>query len=177
MKKLLLIFLVVSQFSFAKDKEKVECDFFVGQYCATVKFISGPNRSESSDFELRFYRDYTTGRRQVFPRQELFIYLWMKMANGHEHGSDKVKIINKKTYFLVQNVWFLMKGPWQVHVQFRNSKGEILSSGMHKVCIGKVDDCVVKEDEKELKEAKEVQKKLMEATKEDKPLIQEKSKN
>jgi hypothetical protein len=127
---LLLLTLCVSITSFAKSK----CDIDLKNYCVSIEFDKKPSRSYSSDFKLTF-KDKKT-KKVMIPKQEVSAYLWMKMDNGHEHGSDKVKITKMKDHFKVTNVWFVMVGDWRLFVSL-GVKKETLDKKAMIVKIGK----------------------------------------
>lgn len=110
---LIMITLCVSNLSFAKSA----CDFDFKDYCATIKFSKKPSRSYSSDFKL-YFTDKKTDK-FVIPKEKVMSYLWMKMKNGHEHGSSPVKITQEKDHLSVKDVWFVMIGNWELFVQLK----------------------------------------------------------
>lgn len=130
--KYVLIFLTLSiSFSaFAKDK----CDFDFKKYCAKIDFIKKPSRSYSSDFKLTFVDKKT--KKKVIPKEKVMSYLWMKMDNGHEHGSAPVKITQEKDHFLISDVWFVMIGKWELFVQLKDS-GKVVEKKFKNIQIGK----------------------------------------
>jgi hypothetical protein len=131
MKNLLLIItLCVSFYSIAKSK----CDIEFKDYCASVEFEKKPSRSYSSDFKLTF-KDKKT-KKVVIPSRNVDAYLWMKMDNGHEHGSDKVKMTKMNDHFNFTNVWFVMVGNWKLFVSL-GVKGESYEKESMLVEIGK----------------------------------------
>jgi hypothetical protein len=125
--------LIYSFFGFAKTEK---CPYELGDLCAKTEYINTPTQSKSSDFKLFFYNKGSY-KVPVMPTLKPHVYLWMKMKNGHEHGSDAVKIEQKKDHYLITNVWFLMKGEWELHIQLRDENGKIVHKAMRKVCIGK----------------------------------------
>jgi hypothetical protein len=112
---LLLLTLSISLSTLSKEK----CDFDFKNYCATVKFAKTPSRSYSSDFKLTFIDKAT--KKAVIPKEKVMSYLWMKMKNGHEHGSSPVKITQVKDHYLVKDVWFVMIGKWELFVQLKEN--------------------------------------------------------
>ena len=130
--KLLVIFLTlsISNFSFANRK----CDFDFKDYCATLKFLKSPSRSYSSDFKL-FFKDKKTNK-NIIPKEKVMTYLWMKMKNGHEHGSSPVKITQEKDHYLVTDVWFVMIGDWELHTLLKQD-GKVLEKKVKIIKINK----------------------------------------
>jgi hypothetical protein len=70
------------------------------------------------------------------PTEEVYAYLWMKMGNGHEHGSDEVKIKKNKDHYLIKNVWFVMIGQWELFVVLKKD-GKESEKQVKKILIGK----------------------------------------
>jgi hypothetical protein len=100
--------------------------------CAKVKYKVKPNRKKSSDFELSFMD--LKSKKTVMPKQQLLTYLWMDMKKDEAHGSDALVVDKKKDHYAVSNVWFLMEGYWQLHIQLRE-KGKIVAKGYKEYCI------------------------------------------
>lgn len=110
------------------------CDYKFKKYCARVDFTKNPSRSYSSDFKI-FFTDIKT-KKSTMPSEEVYPYLWMKMGNGHEHGSEKVEIVKAKDHYLIKNVWFVMIGAWELYIALKKGDKEI-EKVMRKVEIGK----------------------------------------
>ncbi len=126
----IVLMLCLMNSAFAKNT----CDFKLKKYCAKLEFLKKPSRSYSSDFKI-YFTDLKSSKKAM-PTQKVFTYLWMKMKNGHEHGSDKVKITRKKDHFLVENVWFVMIGNWQLHLLLKKD-GKVIDKQMKIIEIGK----------------------------------------
>lgn len=102
--------------------------------CVNVEYLNPPpGRKNSSDFKLTF-TDLKSKNKKLLD-QKLDVYLWMKMKNGHEHGSEKVKIAKKEDYYLISNVWFLMLGQWELHVKVLEEDEKVVDQSMMKVNI------------------------------------------
>ena len=51
---------------------------------------------------------------------DLKIYLWMIMPNGHEHGTAPLKITSLGgNKYLCEKAFFVMKGKWQIKVEYK----------------------------------------------------------
>ncbi len=115
MKKILIILMLCfSANSYAKKCE----GYLVDQICFDIKFEK-LNRKEDSKFSLKISEN-DSGKVQAV--DDLKVKLWMVMKNGHEHGSDPVKIENKNQVYQVSNVWFLMLGQWQLKISGKMGK-------------------------------------------------------
>ncbi len=67
---------------------------------------------------------YVTLLDNVESVQDLKIYLWMIMPGGHEHGTAPLKITAlEANKFLCEKALFVMKGKWQIKVEYKN-KGQ-----------------------------------------------------
>lgn len=102
--------------------------------CVELSFKNKPSRKASSDFTIKFIDKKT--KALVMPKEEVFVYLWMKMPSGHEHGSDPVKLEKKNNIYEASNVWFLMLGNWQVHVQLREG-GVVKHKTVKVICVAR----------------------------------------
>ena len=108
------------------------CQFDFKQFCLTLNFEKEISRKKSSDFTLEVFKDGNRVALQKKPE----IKLWMVMENGHGHGSDPVEMKELAPgKYSVKNVWFLMRGEWEV-------KGSLNLDGKKSdfsipVCVGK----------------------------------------
>lgn len=135
MKLLILImaFFATSLTNIVHAKSK-KCEYAVGElYCAHISFTGKISRKQDSSFLLKI----TDRQGKITPLDRPpKVWLWMVMKSGHGHGSDDVKISPHKTSgYLIENVWLLMMGTWQI-------KGEIAVAGKKysfyvPVCVGK----------------------------------------
>jgi len=121
--KYLLLLLTLCMTNLVYAEKKLDCDYKFKKYCAKLKFDKEPSRSYSSDFKI-FFKDIKSGK-PVMPKEAVYPYLWMKMKNGHEHGSAKVEITREKDHFDVKNVWFVMIGNWELFLTLKKD-GKIL---------------------------------------------------
>ena len=115
-------------------KTGTRCDFSFKKYCARVVFKKKASRSYSSDFKI-YFTDIKT-KKAVMPSEEVYPYLWMKMGNGHEHGSDEVKITKNKDHYLIKNVWFVMIGSWELFIVLKKD-GKEVEKQVKKILIGR----------------------------------------
>lgn len=121
--KLLLVLITLSMTTVVYAKKNLDCDYKFKNYCAKLKFAKKPSRSYSSDFKI-YFKDLKTGK-PIMPKESVYPYLWMKMKNGHEHGSAKVEIKRMKDHFDVKNVWFVMIGKWELFLTLKVDGKEI----------------------------------------------------
>ena len=92
-----------------------KCEVSAGKkFCSQVNFVKGISRKRDSKFNISFFDK--KGRKlklDALPQ----VKLWMKMKGGHEHGSETEKIKKLKQGYLVENVWFLMLGRWELRME------------------------------------------------------------
>lgn len=116
--------------------QALDCDlnFSDSSVCADVEFKQKPNRKKSSDFTLTFL-DAASKKPKAID-QQVHVYLWMKMKNGHEHGSEEVKIqkVGEGKY-LITNVWFLMLGKWQLRAELKDKAGNVVDKASMEVLV------------------------------------------
>lgn len=135
--KLILIFLTLSFSTYTLGKnstKKTSCDYTFTKYCVELKFTKKPSRSYDSEFKI-YFKDIKTNK-LVMPTEKVMSYLWMKMDNGHEHGSAPVKMTREKDHFLVKNVWFVMIGDWELFLMLKKD-GKVLEKKVKKITINK----------------------------------------
>ncbi len=128
------IFLVLAPFFVADElwAKRNSCHNIKNKnFCVKIKFLQGISRKSDAKFELKLF---DKNNRVVKLSSPPKIKLWMIMKNGHEHGSEELSIKLKNSDVLVENVWFLMRGEWQIKLNF--DKGPIFSD-IVPVCIGK----------------------------------------
>ena len=111
----------VTQTIFSQETSELNCDIKISETrCAAIEFLVKPNTKTSSDFKVRFFDSQT---KKVLPPMTKDLYLWMKMDNGHEHGSKPVKIISQADHLMVTNVFFVMVGKWQIVFNVEDETG------------------------------------------------------
>ncbi len=88
--------------------------------CVDIEWTNGPFDGKPSNFEAIVYDKDTQER--VTP-EDLKIYVWMMMANGHQHGGPAInwafgegQIIDGTAKFFMGH----MKGYWQVRFELNN---------------------------------------------------------
>jgi hypothetical protein len=102
--------------------------------CSIINFKGPIGRKADAKFGLEFVTK--DGSKIKSLDQDPEVVLWMVMKNGHEHGSDKVKIEKAKTGgYAISNVWFLMLGEWQIKLKGKHQGKEF--SGSVPVCLRK----------------------------------------
>lgn len=91
--------------------------------CAQMTFAAEPNTKKDSAFLLTMAPiEKSLAMAEVLDIQA---ELWMDMGHGHGHGSAPVKVEKVDEYnYRVTNVWFVMKGPWQIRLKVRTPAGE-----------------------------------------------------
>jgi hypothetical protein len=110
MKFILLLVFIVST-------AHATCDLNFKQtnLCADLNWTTGPVVNQASAFNLSFDRSYLP--------YTLKVDVWMQMG-GHGHGSRPVVMRNlSDSQVEVSQVWFVMKGKWQVRGFLINEAG------------------------------------------------------
>lgn len=117
-------------------KKLTGCDFVfkTKKLCATFDWVKEPvSTKDRGSFTLKFWDpDQTTDAGPyVDPKLDLEVYLWMSV---HGHGSAPVGIaesadskgVRLDGEYTISDVLFVMKGPWEIHVNLVNSKGKTI---------------------------------------------------
>ena len=127
-----LFVLLPLNFSYANSSISSSCQFEINKdLCINLDFKNGISRKTDSVFDIQIV-DSKGQNKEV---KELGIVLWMVMKNGHEHGSDEVKIKPSGKKYSVSNVWFLMVGEWLLKVKFKH-QGKLYKTDIP-VCVSK----------------------------------------
>ncbi len=98
-----------------------DCTFFSTSenLCLNLQWIKVPTDSEFGSFSLLFYKKQNP-EATVSPAMTPNIALWMPQMS---HGSSPVKMeISHSGDYLVTNVFFIMKGLWEIRVQFKDGE-------------------------------------------------------
>ena len=123
-----------------KKTERCDILFKAVGACAQINFIVPPNRKKSSDFNLKIFNINSQNAKEnlisnVAKELKVITWLWMEMPGQEGHGSDTIKLTEQANYnYLGQNVWFLMEGDWQLHVQLRKN-GKVIAQGHKTYCV------------------------------------------
>ncbi len=88
------------------------------RYEFSLDFIQGVSVGSNSSFYLKFWDAYQEKKEDYLLLQDkLCVFLWMKMPSGAEHGSSPVILKKERDSYLVDDVYFIMPGEWQVHIR------------------------------------------------------------
>jgi len=95
--------------------------------CASLSWSSGPSAEAMNSFALKFWSVSSATSSGPFsdPAKSVFVKLWMPSMG---HGSSPVTVTHKQDsthtnltgQFEATNVYFVMPGAWDVHVQLRD---------------------------------------------------------
>ena len=95
--------------------------------CASLSWSSGPNAEAMNSFVLRFWSASSATANGPFsnPAKSVFVKLWMPSMG---HGSSPVTVTHKQDathtnltgQFEATNVYFVMPGAWDIHIQLRD---------------------------------------------------------
>jgi hypothetical protein len=109
---LVLVFSTKLCFASVGSAIRAVCTSYSSDICISGKFAAEPNSKDEGKFVLEL---------QIPPEteaQNVKVDLWMQMGD-HGHGSAPLKIAQIGPHvFAVENAWFVMKGQWQVRVDF-----------------------------------------------------------
>lgn len=122
MKNVLVLIFFIINLNIAQAKSRPMCDiaFKKISLCANIQFVDGISRKSDAKFTVN-YTSLKNGK-PVSLDSEPQVKLWMVMKNGHEHGSEPLKITKKKEgVYLHENAWFLMLGEWKVFITAKNN--------------------------------------------------------
>jgi len=86
--------------------------------CSHLRFDEYPTTAKMSEFLIHILPSTSSS-----VIDNLTAKLWMDMGNGHGHGSAPLAITTgeEENHFAVTNAWFVMAGPWQVIVNFKEN--------------------------------------------------------
>jgi hypothetical protein len=123
MKFLTLVFL-----TFAASFAHADCpmSFATEGLCAKIEWTKGPQAGVPSAFRLTFWKE--SDNTAADPKKTLFIKTWMEMANGHDHGGPKVKLVKIQTgQYEVNDLKLFggMKGTWFLLLQLLDGETKV----------------------------------------------------
>lgn len=79
--------------------------------CASLLFQTKVDTKTAAKFVIRVYGS------ELHPAN-VAVDLWMRMGNGHEHGSSPVKMTQlSPDTLLIEDAYFIMGGEWLVRVK------------------------------------------------------------
>ena len=84
-----------------------------------IRWIESPTTSSKSSFQIKFW-DQEDGHflgPYLSLESELCVFLWMIMPDGSEHGSSPVYITKEGDTYLVDDLYFIMPGKWQLYIR------------------------------------------------------------
>lgn len=113
----------------ARTDNAVECPLSFPQekMCAELSWNGIPDSQDTSSFTLRFWKSGAATHSGPYsnPSNEVFVKLWMpSMGHGsspittvqaHDSGNQSIPGVYEG-----KNVYFIMNGAWEVHVQLRS---------------------------------------------------------
>lgn len=104
---------------FTHNKPQGVCSMYFSQsqLCADMTWLKTPTEQEQGSFDLKFYSKESP-EQLISPNFDIFVLLWMP---GMGHGSSPVNV-NKVSegHYKVSNVFFVMKGEWEIHIQIKD---------------------------------------------------------
>jgi hypothetical protein len=125
MKILLALFLTIS--SLNAHSNSCPLDFSERDLCAEVKWVSGPNLNKPSHFNLVFWKNGDSSQNPAVVNDQLKVYTWMMMSNGHNHGGPKITLtpLSDGIYEVRDARFFMhgMEGYWEVRVELQDGDG------------------------------------------------------
>lgn len=99
-------------------KSRPYCQIELGKdLCVRLNVHGTISRKQAARFDLKFFTK--DGKKIDKFDQKPEVLLWMIMRNGHEHGSDPVKVTAMKSGYQVSEAKFLMLGQWQIKLKLK----------------------------------------------------------
>ena len=124
----------VHQSDFKEDAlSQTPCPFYFPSENLCLKFHwqKKPTETTMGEIQLRFFSPENV-KEQRDPKGFPFVFLWMPSMG---HGSSPTHTIRiKEGLYLVQDVFFIMPGPWDIHFQLKESE-EIKEEKIYQVVI------------------------------------------
>lgn len=132
-----LIFLLFCQAAFASTADQRLTTKTIKEFNlkAELRTLGDISRKEAAKLKLEFYDSKSKNRTAVKLDAIPDVSLWMEMESGKGHGSEKLKIVQEGSSYIISNAWFMMMGDWQLKTKLSfNGKTELIS---FPICIGK----------------------------------------
>lgn len=104
---------------FTHNKHQGACNMYYSQsqLCADMAWLKTPTEQEQGSFDLKFYSKESLDQ-LISPNFDVFVLLWMP---GMGHGSSPVTVSKlSEGHYRVSNVFFVMKGEWEIHIQIKD---------------------------------------------------------
>ena len=102
---------------------------------AELRVIGEISRKKSGKLKLEFFETKSKKRTPIKLEKIPEVSLWMEMASGKGHGSEKLEIEEKNSAYMISNAWFLMMGDWELKV--KTSHNEKTSLNSFPICVGR----------------------------------------
>ncbi len=106
------------------SSEDCPLDFDSEGLCGELAWISPPTDQVGGVLSLKFWSQAEGSRSgpYIAPRGQVSVFLWMP---EHGHGSSPVQVTGDGGEYEVSEVYFIMPGNWDIHVQIK-SGGSVL---------------------------------------------------
>ncbi len=84
-----------------------------------ISWKESPNVSKKSSFVIKFWDSYQNDFFGPYEKlnNPLCIFLWMKMPDGNEHGSSPVSVLESDDSYLIDDIYFIMSGVWELRLR------------------------------------------------------------
>jgi nitrogen fixation protein FixH len=111
--RFIIILLLISFSSNAQTSPvRKVCVDYTSDICIEITFVNTPNTTDEGEFNLMI----SSPNNEMV--QNVKVDLWMQMGS-HGHGSAPVQLKSlSNNNYKVENAWFVMKGEWQIRVDF-----------------------------------------------------------
>ncbi len=119
------------------DQQRAQCPLLFPNagLCASISWDKQPGSEEATSFTLRYWNreSGTFNGPYADPASTVGVKLWMPTMG---HGSSPVTIAHDADsgVFKVTNVYFVMPGEWEVHVQLKDG-AKVVEEAVEKVTI------------------------------------------
>lgn len=102
----------------SEEKSISECPLYFEskELCGNLSWISYPTDKEMGTLSLTFWSKESGSSDGPFtaPPGKIHIYFWMP---EHGHGSSPVRITGDHGQYQIEDVFFIMPGNWDLHIQ------------------------------------------------------------
>ena len=117
------------------DQRLVEKEIEKLNLKSELRIIGDISRKESAKLKLEFFDAKAKKRTALKLKKTPEVSLWMEMADGKGHGSEKLQIKTDGNTYIISNAWFLMMGNWQLKTKItHNDKTSLVS---YPICVGR----------------------------------------
>lgn len=84
-----------------------------------IQWLSKPSIGNKITANIKFWDDQKYNFLGPYEKltKPVCVFLWMKMADGSEHGSSPIVISEKSDYYFLDEIYFIMSGDWELRIR------------------------------------------------------------